>query len=179
MKKIFMTLAAAIIAVSASAQVYVGGNVGISSVKLGDADAETSYKFLPEVGYNINDNWAVGMSLGWAKGTPVTIENVNALAETFEVNPYVRFTPFHTQYINVFFDGGLGYKKFNRNLGSDWSIGIRPGVAVNLNQHFSFVAHVGFLGYKWHDPKGDAKNSSAWGVDLDGNNVTFGLYYNF
>lgn len=32
MKKIFMTLAVALLAVSASAQVYVGGNVGIASI---------------------------------------------------------------------------------------------------------------------------------------------------
>ena len=54
MKKFFMTLAAAIIAVSASAQVYVGGNVGISSVKIAGGDSETAYKFLPEFGYNID-----------------------------------------------------------------------------------------------------------------------------
>ncbi len=53
MKQFFMTLAAAIVTVSASAQVYMGGSVGISSVKLGDADAETTYKVLPEIGYNI------------------------------------------------------------------------------------------------------------------------------
>ena len=68
MKKIIMTLAAAIIAVSASAQVYMGGSVGISSVKIGGGDSETTYKVLPEIGYNLNDKWAIGAYLGFGKG---------------------------------------------------------------------------------------------------------------
>ena len=42
------------VAVAASAQVYVGGNVGIASTDNGDDDDVTTYKFLPEIGYNIN-----------------------------------------------------------------------------------------------------------------------------
>ena len=96
MKKFFMTLAAAIIAVSASAQVYVGGNVGISSVKIAGGDSETAYKFLPEFGYNIDRDWAVGMVVGWGKGDPVEIEeHLKNAAKTFEINPYVRYTALH------------------------------------------------------------------------------------
>ena len=49
-----MTLAVAFVAVAANAQVYVGGNVGIASSKSGNGDNVTTYKVLPEVGYNIN-----------------------------------------------------------------------------------------------------------------------------
>ena len=75
MKKVLMTLAVAFIAVAANAQVYVGGNVGIASSKIGDADAVTTYKVLPEIGYNINQNWAIGTTAGWGKGNPVKIED--------------------------------------------------------------------------------------------------------
>ena len=54
MKKVLMTLAVAFVAVAANAQVYVGGNVGIASSKSGNGDNVTTYKVLPEVGYNIN-----------------------------------------------------------------------------------------------------------------------------
>lgn len=56
MKKILMSLAVAFVALAANAQVYVGGNVGIASSKEGNADAVTTYKVLPEIGYNINEN---------------------------------------------------------------------------------------------------------------------------
>jgi hypothetical protein len=176
MKKIFMTLAAAIVAVSASAQVYLGGNFGIASTKIADGDNNTTYKLLPEIGYKLDDNLAIGTVVGWSKGTPVNIEGKQR--GTFEVNPYVRYTFFHSNVINVFVDGGVGYKHYNGQ-GNQWSLGLKPGVALNVNK-FSFVAHVGFAGWKQYKPSKDgAKSSNAWGVDLDGNNVTFGVYYNF
>ena len=60
-----------------------------------------------------------------------------------------------------------------------WSVGLKPGISVNLNKKVSFVAHVGFAGWKSVKYDGESKDSHAWGVDLDGNNVTFGVYYNF
>lgn len=186
MKKVLMTLAVAFIAVAANAQVYVGGNVGIASSKIGDADAVTTYKVLPEIGYNINQNWAIGTTAGWGKGNPVKIEDEPPKNQNyFTVEPYVRYTFVRSKYINAFVDGGFGYTHFNHAHGAAasvnaWSVGVKPGISVNLSPKVSFVAHVGFAG--WKSAKADvdgAKSSDAWGVDLDGNNVTFGVYYNF
>ena len=52
MKKILLSLAVAFVSLAASAQVYVGGSVGIASSKTDGSDAVTTYQFLPEVGYN-------------------------------------------------------------------------------------------------------------------------------
>ena len=181
-----MTLAVAFIAVAANAQVYVGGNVGIASSKIGDADAVTTYKVLPEIGYNINQNWAIGTTAGWGKGNPVKIEDEPQKTQNyFTVEPYVRYTFVRSKYINAFVDGGFGYTHFHHAHGAAasvnaWSVGVKPGISVNLSPKVSFVAHVGFAG--WKSAKADvdgAKSSDAWGVDLDGNNVTFGVYYNF
>ena len=60
MKKILMTLAVAFVAIAANAQVYVGGGVGIGSSKEGSHDAVTTYKVLPEIGYNVNKDVAIG-----------------------------------------------------------------------------------------------------------------------
>ena len=49
MKKIFMTMAAMVIAASASAQVYIGGCAGLSSVKYGKADSKMHYALVPEM----------------------------------------------------------------------------------------------------------------------------------
>ena len=96
MKKVLMTLAVAFVAVAANAQVYVGGNVGIASSKIGNGDNVTTYKVLPEVGYNINKDWAVGTTLGWGKGTPVNIEGESR--NYFTVQPYARYTFVHSKY---------------------------------------------------------------------------------
>ena len=181
MKKVMMTLVAAMITVAASAQGYVGGSLGIGSVKLGANDAKTSFKIVPEIGYNINDEWAVGLAIGYQQGE-CKLGKADYLQETemklFGVNPYVRNTFLRTKYVNVFVDGGLTYQTI-KDFGSDFQIGLKPGVAVNFNDKLSFVAHIGFIGYETFSPKGDGKSSNTVGVDLDGNNITFGLYWNF
>lgn len=173
-----MTLAAAVVAVTASAQVYLGGNFGIANSKIAGGDDHTTYRILPEIGYSLNNDWAVGTVVGWGKGNPVSIEGKDDAVGTFEINPYVRYTFFRSNVISVFVDGSVGYKHYNGN-GDAWNAGLKPGVALNVNK-FSFVAHVGFIGWKQYKPDvNGAKASNAWGIDLDGNNVTFGLYYNF
>ncbi|MBQ1393585.1 MAG: outer membrane beta-barrel protein, partial [Lachnospiraceae bacterium] len=102
MKKVMMTLVAAMITVAASAQVYVGGSLGIGSVKLGGNDAKTSFKIVPEIGYNINDEWAVGLAIGYQQGE-CKLGKADYLQETemklFGVNPYVRNTFLRTKYV--------------------------------------------------------------------------------
>ena len=177
MKKIMMTLAAALIAVSASAQFYVGGGVGIGTAKVkvgGYSESATTYKFVPEVGYNFDENWAAGVAFGWQGSSKRGQKAV-------EVNPYVRYTFFRHSIVGVFVDGGAGYK--HNYGGSDHSnafnVGLRPGVALNLNKKLSFVTHVGFFGYAHEKDNNTEVKSNAWSADLDGRNITFGLYYNF
>lgn len=175
MKKIYMTLVAVMFAVCASAQVYVGGNVGIASYEVNDHD-ETVYSLLPEVGYKFNDDWAVGVMFGWSKYGFTSNSNGFALermAKTFEINPYARYTFLHTKLINVFCDGGFGYRHYN-GADDELSIGLKPGIELKLDK-FSLIAHVGFLGYQ----KNDNNNSSVWGMNFNGNNIMLGVYYNF
>ena len=178
MKKILLTFVAAFVAVSVSAQLYVGGSLGLASTKIGDSDAKTTYKILPEVGYNLNESLAFGAVLGWGKGNPVSIENTAGMDSYFTVNPYVRYTFMNYRFVNVFVDGGVGYTHYNDADASLVNIGLAPGVSINLNEHLSFETHVGFLGWKHVEPK-TGKGSDAFGLAVDGNNITFGLYYNF
>ena len=101
MKKFLMTLVAAFgLAVSANAQTYVGGGFSIFGQDNGNTTV-TTYKFIPEIGYNFNKDWAAGVAFGW--------EGANKGNEkSIEVNPYARYTFLHTKFVNVFVDGGLG-----------------------------------------------------------------------
>ena len=75
MKKVLLAMVAALLmTVSASAQVYLGGNFGIASTKVNDGDNVTTYAILPEIGYNIDKTWAIGTVVGFGKGNPVSIE---------------------------------------------------------------------------------------------------------
>lgn len=175
MKKIYMTLVAMVFAVCASAQVYVGGNAGIANVEVGDED-ETVYSLLPEVGYKFNSSWAAGVNFGWSKAG-LSARNgdmdITSLTRTFEINPYARYTFLKGKLVNVFCEAGFGYKHYN---GADdvLSIGLKPGLELKLDK-FSLIARTGFIGYK----KNDNNDSSIWGMDFDGSNISLGVFYNF
>ncbi len=173
MKKFLMTLTVALMAISANAQVYVGGGFGIASTSVDGGDDETTFKFVPEVGYTFNDEWAVGAAFGW--------EGASKGAKTVSVNPYVRWTFFKSSIVSAFVDGSFEYDhEYGDGHDADgFGVGLKPGVAVSLNNHLSFVTHVGFLGYEHiKNNKTDAK-ADRWGLDVDGRNIIFGLYYSF
>lgn len=182
MKKILMTIAAAFVAVTMNAQVFVGGSVGVASIKNGNADAETTYKFVPEIGYNINDEFAVGVTVGYQQGACSLLNGTYAqdvTTKAFTISPYARYTVVSSNLVNVFVDGGVGFGSY-KDLGTEFSIGLKPGVALKLNDNLSFVTHFGFVGYSTFNPDTDGiDNSNAVGVDFDQNNLTFGLYWNF
>lgn len=166
-------MVAAVMAMTVSAQAYVGGGVGFVSYDDGNNDV-TSFKFLPEVGYSFNDEWSAGVVLGW--------EGLNkGNAKTWTVNPYARYTFVNGKMVNVFVDGSVGFAH-TYNAGHDddqIQVGLKPGVAVNLGDHLSFVTHIGFIGYDHTKNNTTKAKQDAWGVDIDGNNIVFGLYYSF
>lgn len=180
MKKVLLSFVVAVMAISASAQVYLGGELGFWR-EWQDGANKTQFSILPEVGYNLSDSWAIGTTIGYVhqyqKG-----DKVNA----FEVAPYARWTFLKLDNVNLFLDGGFGFATYKEKYkdGGDsgsqnaWSVGIKPGVSVNLNDKLSFVAHVGFLGYRDAD-EAQIFGDNGFGFGVDGNSLTFGLYWNF
>lgn len=174
-----MTLVAVAMATTMNAQWYVGGGIGVATSSY-DGNSTTVWSILPEVGYNLNDKWAVGTVIGYGE-TRAKVSGVREKVKTFQVNPYVRYTFVKFDKVNLFVDGSVGYQheNFAGTKTNTFGIGLKPGLAVNLNDKLSFVAHVGFLGYENEKVKGDDKSTNTFGFDLNGNNVDFGLYYNF
>ena len=175
-----MTIVAVFAAMNMNAQFYVGGSVGFGSAKLGGGDSESTYKIVPEVGYNLNDQWAIGVALGYQKGS-CNFGNLDfnpGKVEVFAVSPYARYTFMESDMVNVFVDGGLTFASY-KDAGSAFQAGLRPGIALKASDAISLVAHVGFVGFETYSPKGDGESSNAFGLNLDNNNIMFGVYYNF
>ncbi len=180
MKKIMMTLAAVCVAATMNAQVYVGGGIGFTTAS-NDGDKNTTIKLMPEIGYNLSEDVAVGIAFGYGQNE-VKINGVSTKNKAFEINPYVRYSFLKLDKVNVFVDGVVAYAH-NDNAGTkvnSFGVGVKPGVAVNLNDKLSFVSHFGFLGYQNSKEDVDgAKATNTFGLDLDGSALSFGLYYNF
>lgn len=185
MKKILMTLVAAFAAVSMNAQVYIGGSFAFeawSSQKLAGDKSETVFKIMPEIGYNLNEEWAIGTVIGYEnnKFNGISLDGVNVPSESaFAISPYARYTFSNLGKVKFFVDGGFSFISATK---ADWtalSVGFTPGLAVNLTNNLSFVSHIGFVGYTLVNPDGDDNNTSMFGLSLDASDISFGLYYSF
>lgn len=188
MKKVLLLAVVLFASLNASAQFYVGGSVGFGSVKpVGGNDSEFTFRILPEFGYNLNDQWAIGAVLGYQKGFPYEGLNLGrgdfsaqyqySKTEIFQISPYVRYFPVEFDTVKLFFDGGITFGSV-KDAGTQFSLGIRPGLAINLSDEISFVTHLGFLGFENYSPKGEGKSGSNFGLDF-ANNCSFGVYFNF
>ena len=164
------------VAVVMDAQVYVGGALGFQTVSY-DGDSETAFTLKPEVGYNFNEDWALGMAIGYGE-TGKSEHKV----KTFIINPYVRYNAVKLDKVTLFLDGAFEYTntKYNSYKINEWGIGVKPGIAVALTDNFSLVSHLGFLGYESSKPDTDgAKATNTFGFAIDANSIDFGLYYSF
>lgn len=187
----------AVMSLTASAQVYVGGSVGLWR----DYNAnETSFNLIPEVGYNLSDKWAIGLQIGYVHdykgGVDLDLDFFQGRFGSQKTNglvikPYARWSYAEFGPVRLFLDMGFGFDTYktkvevgDRTVKSDpfnaWEIGVSPGLAVSLTENLDFIAHVGFLGFRDSDDGSAAKfGRDGFGFNVDGNNLNFGLYYNF
>ena len=99
------------------------------------------------------------------------------LIEEFIINPYARYSAITWDPVTLFFDGSLAFASVI-DRGTRFGLGVKPGIAIALTDHISFVTHLGFVGFDTFSPKGGGGSSTSFGVDFR-NNCTFGVYYNF
>jgi len=189
MKKFFVMAVMAVAALNANAQWWAGGSFGLNFDNGGNRNGDqntTSFQISPEVGYNLDDKWSVAIALGFGTSNNATstadamgnyygakLEESNNF---FKVAPYVRYTFCKTAPVSFFVDGGFGFRFYNHDGGSQFNVGIRPGVAFAATKKLSLVATTGYLGYQKDSEKAD--DGSRFGLGLD-NTIIFGAYYNF
>ena len=207
MKKVMLMVAFMVAAVAANAQVYIGGSLGVSSDKVPYADGSkepestVNFHFTPEIGYNLDENWAVGLGLTFdftkypvgADGDQ--LPGIDRKKFGFEIAPYARWTFARWNKVSLFLEGGLAYgfdkNKWDETDGrnetvtvedkeSYFKIGVKPGLRVDLTDHFAVMTRLGWLGYTCTMPDGDnMNNGQSFGFDLDGENISLGVIYSF
>lgn len=171
MRKLLLVVAVIMAALSVQAQeMYLGG--GISLWRNTSKDV-TSFSITPDFGYNLNETWAVGGELEYSH------ESGDAKSNTFAIAPYARYSFYENKIVRLFVDMGLGfstYKQKHHDAVNGFEIGLKPGLAIKLNDSFSFITKVGFAGYR-NDYRGEMEE--GFGVDVDGENISIGIDYEF
>jgi len=187
MKKIFMMAVMAVAALSANAQVWVGGQVGFGSSHVNGSSTDKEFFFNPEVGYSLSDKFDVALSLGYAYASEKefskggkTIASSNA--NTWKINPYVRYKFVKAGNFFAFVDGGLNYSTIHfqgvKNNVNEFGVAITPGIAYSVSNKVTLVSKLGEGLYYNHVWMKDAARGNEFGLKLL-NQISFGAYYNF
>lgn len=168
MKKFLLIAVMAVLgAVSAQAQVRLGGEVSVWY----NNDAEnTSYTFMPEIGYKLNNKWEVGTHIGFSGNSDQ--EGLN-----FKLAPFARYTFLRAGMFSMFGEGGFTVATA-KHKDTAFNIGLRPGIDVELSEHWSLEAHLGFLGFAADKSGIISEQGSGFGFDFK-SGTSFGLIYQF
>ncbi len=191
MKKVILTLLAVGSIAVANAQpgsILLYGNVGITSQTDAAKTNNMAWNVNPGVGYQFNENWTVGLNLGWSqtstkdsgRGNRYTVNNYN-------VGPFLRYT--HSIGNGLFYWFGqlnLGYMGTYSTFGSEpsfnkangFNANIMPAVGINLGQGYALNFGIGGLGFSTLK-ESEASNSSSDFSFTFGQQFNVGLSKNF
>lgn len=152
MKKLFLAAFAALLSISLSAQIYVGGSFNFTSVSNDDNIADTHAKinaltFAPHAGYWLTEKFAVGGYLNIAAGTPAY--KVNRFG--FGITPYARYILLSAYNINLLAEAGINFYTQNdkdtsmpggyvRDTDTTVGIYVEPVITYALNEKINLEA---------------------------------------
>ena len=132
-KKLFVLFALLACITTANAQIYVGGSFGFTSTTIdsgGSDESGSSFKIIPDVGYQIDDKLSVGVQVGYSHGMAsfgsISVTDIKSLISTmagayidinnedmklngFTISPYVRYIALDFGKANLFVEGYIGY----------------------------------------------------------------------
>ncbi|MCM1151479.1 MAG: porin family protein [Alistipes sp.] len=158
---------------------WIGGEVGLWHSTDAEDWGTVSVALSPEIGYDFNKRWGLGVAIGYAYASTETAEpgyDGYIKANVFLFNPYARWKYYNPGRVSLFLDGGIGVAGGDMD---GFKIGIQPGVAVRINKHVRFQAHLGFLGYCTNYFNDGTDDSQGFGFRFSSSDLKLGFCYTF
>ncbi|WP_298224328.1 porin family protein [Flavobacterium sp.] len=167
--------------------VFLSGQVGFGSSKYTAAGnyKEDSFTFSPSVGYFVTENIALGLGLTISNSSTQATEaadksKVNTTG--FDVMGRYYFTP--SNQFSVYGQLGVGYQSTKYDAAdvkvNGFGVNVGPGVSYFISKNFAMEAGWGVLSYA--TAKADstgAESSTDFGLNVNLNDINFGLVYKF
>jgi hypothetical protein len=195
MKKLFLTLTAiSALTFAANAQTekgkfIVGGQVGFSTEKIQDTKIkENSFSIMPQVGYFVADNFAIGTGIGyeWSKKETGLAEEVNS---AFKVAPYGRYymgegpIKFFGQLSAPMSWGNVEVNDVKTHKVNNYGVELAPGFAYFPTSKIGIEFKVRGLYYNHNQIKDEATNdkikTNSFGLDANSLAPTIGVQFHF
>lgn len=162
MRKIILMFICLVAAITANAQGwYLGGEIGVWRDK---GVESTNFSIVPDFGYSFNDKWSVGAKLGFNHVSEPKVS-------TLTIDAYARYTYYSKGMVSLYADAGAGIGTIDAD---GFQAGITPGIALKLNEHFSILATLGYLGYR-----DEYMEEDGFGFHMKSSDLKFGFYYSF
>ena len=196
MKKSILTMITGLgMALIANAQstnkgnITLGGNLSYNYQKIVDVDGNTqTYSILPNVGYFVQKNFAVGLGFGYAGKTEKDASDIKTISGEFSVAPYARY---YSGNANVKFFGQLSVPLgwgTNKAGGSKTGTTERYGVALSPGVVYFPSSRVGIefsvlgLHYEYTSNKsreGAKVKTNEFGLDANSLAPSIGVNFYF
>lgn len=174
MKKLLLGIAlfGATISHAQKGSVLLGGNVGYSSEKIGEANSN-EFEFNPKVGYQFTDNWTAGV-----EGSIMNVK-VAGLEKTerYRIGAFTRYTVPLSETFSFFTDLGAGYQTNSVNNAKGMYINMTPALFINMKKGFGLNFSIGGVNYDNIDGKNDLRQE-RFGFDF-GKTFKIGISKNF
>ena len=148
MKKLFIFAVAVLFSLTLHAQVYVGGNLGLSlsrDARRGSMvnTGTNQFSVAPEVGYTFNKYLSMGASVGYALR--------EGESSSLSLVPYFRYTFMQWEHFGLFVDGLYEYTTTFQSSPSRiilWKAGLAPGIKVPITPKCGLTTRIAFIGWK-------------------------------
>lgn len=205
MKKIILLVAAALIGISANAQWFAGGSASVSF------DSNTLSKdpllehstfnlyIAPQIGYNVNDDLAIGATLsitpGFSKAKESIINPLTMSAEPSEsktnsfrwsVNPYIRYRIWSLNKFSLCGQAGFGIGTTKYGEDDEMSVFtadvyVLPVITYSMNERFTLLAYMDMAELSFSGQWGDNSSYRNFGLNAAslGQLASIGFQYNF
>lgn len=204
MKKILATIAVALCALTANAQMWVGGSIGFShtdSDNKNSKSSSTTFNIAPTIGYQLNDKWEVGAELAYShSASDASNSVVSDKGNTFVIEPFARYNFLKAGIVTFFVDGGVGLDLGKSKSVNEYTVtggmktiettttqtalnvGFRPGIKFAVSDCVELESHLGFIGYRHSNVKpdsGSGMKTNIFGMDVSGTGLSFGMIFKF
>lgn len=177
MKKFIAAIAVVFCTISANAQIWMGGSLGLNFTTPKGGETITTFEISPKIGYALNDKWDIAVEL-----EEVLMACDGTTKNSFSITPFARYTFANTGKVSFFVDGGFSVGTTSLDSDGDWfdknqtafSIGLRPGIKIALSDKIDLDAALGFLGYSMVKDSYD-----QFGFNVNNNALSLGMTWKF
>lgn len=189
-----MLFAVALVVPAVAENMWIGGSLGYENVSMtnGPKDSSVSWSISPEFGYNINENWDIGIDLSYSStensGEFRKLSVGDSKVTAVEIAPFARYKLFSIGSFDVLAKGKIFFvsaKADDADATIDgYGIAIAPVVTYSINETWSIGCTLNFAELGYAHVKGDKnlgdQEANVFGFNANnGSIISVGFSYHF